>query len=64
MVRISETAARRAKMSSIWTLCGRKRAYVQLLEFLFKYENFENWPVSLKLLPMEGENELNFKPLG
>ncbi len=28
---ISETAARRAKMSSISTPCGRKRVYVQLL---------------------------------
>ncbi len=32
MASISETAAHRAKISSISTPCGRKRIYVQLLE--------------------------------
>ncbi len=53
---IVETAARRAKISSILTTWGRNRVYVQLLElcqwssFMPKYYNFENWPVSQERL--------------
>ncbi len=43
------------KISSISTPWGRKRLYVQLLEFMPKYENFKNRPVSWKSLPVEWE---------
>ncbi len=43
LVRISETAARRAKISSISTPCGRKRTYVQLLKLWLLLEYAEIW---------------------
>ena len=48
---ISETTARRVKISSISTILGRKRICVQFCQspsFMPKYGNFENGPVSQK----------------
>ncbi len=56
---ISETAARRAKISSISNPWGREKSiHLQLLELWpsfmpFFYGNFEKWPVSWKLVPIE-----------
>ena len=52
---MARTAARRANISSILTPWGTKRVYVQLLEFMPKYKNVENRPVSRKPLPIERE---------
>ncbi len=55
MAHILETAARRAKISSISTPWVRNRVYGQLLEFMPKYDSFEIWPVSQNRLSVEWE---------
>ncbi len=66
MAGISETAAHKAKISSIsipWVERDYMCNFGQLPSFMHKYGNFENRPISWKLVPVE-QKLAQFRPPG